>query len=249
VERIKIEIEGLETDVGSAAELAAVFDVLSGQYDRLVIEKLDTDLPGIIANGKGFYQVLKSLSPENSLYILETLGEKTGLLFSNARELAEVLAFLSLAETEKKLLELIGTQRLREIIKCPEELAEILEWVYEDTDKSVIGLLGGEYLANFFRSGTELSLVLNCLDAYGQALLIDLTGWSRLAGLSRSWQDLAFLLRALPSVLSKKYLSEFKPETVKELMANAGDWERIKKFLEPDEEALLKNMAEVDYAE
>lgn len=248
MKRTKIEIEGLNTDVGSAAELVVVLDVLSGQNDRLVIEQLGADLPGILSDGNGLYQVLKSLAPEESLFFLETLGEKTGALFSTARELTEMLAFMSVPETETLMLKLIGGKRLREIITCPEDLAEILEWVYGDADISVINLLGGEYLADFFRSGTELSLVLNCLDETGQRLLMDLIGWKKTVAFTHSWQDLAFLLRALPSVLSKKYLSGFKPETIKQLIANKNDWEKIKNYLEPEEETFLGKIAEVNYA-
>ncbi len=172
---------------------------------------------------------------------LDIQHTKSGLgsLFTDAKGLCELLAFMSQPGTEAFLLAGIGAGHLREIIQCPSELADVLEWIYGEDDLLLMNLIGMEHIALLFRTGTEISLVLHNLDAKGQQKLLEVIGYENIPEMVHTWQDLAYIMRSLPRELSLSLLEKFTPSKLRRLFSNDCDRASISRFLENQEEAAL----------
>ena len=245
--RYAVTIDGETTHIGTANELAVALDVLQGHHDRAVLEQLAPHLAEVVGGPIGLTNVFKSLSPEDQIYLLQTVdGELAGLL-QEARHLRDLLAALSVAEVEQCLLETLGTRGLRTLIVTGAQLAQVLEWVYGDCDKQLMDLLGADYVRRLVRNGSELALVLNCLEETGQQDLLEKLGWPRVVELITDGRELAYLMRALPPAQSGRLLDQYSRERIVDLIGNERDWDYLFKRLEAAEAAQLLSKLEVDH--
>jgi hypothetical protein len=248
IERFQITIDGESTAIGTAAELTVALDVLQGDYDRAVLERLAPHLAQIIGDGRGLQAVLRVLAPADQLYLITCIGADLPKVIHNAQVLRDLLAMLSDGTVEEALLTAVGTTRLRELLATPEELADILEWVYGENDRLVLHLLGNDHMRGFFASGHELALVLGMLDHPLQKELIDLLGWEQVKSLIHNRSDLAHLLAALPADLSAELLPRIPIDHLRALIRNTQGWHDLCASLELPEIEQLQQLLGVPYA-
>jgi len=127
--RYPVTIEQETVQIGTAAELAVALDVLQGQYDRDVLTQLQPHLARIIPQANHLFNVLKSLSADDQVFLIQALhGNLTGIM-QDASHLRDLLATLADEKVETALLQTLGSDGLRSLILTAEELAEVLEWV------------------------------------------------------------------------------------------------------------------------
>lgn len=233
--RFPITIDGETTEIGTANELALALDVLQGQHDRAVLEQLAPHLVDIIQTPVGFTSVLRSLSTQDQLFLIQAIGPKLLDVIQEVRFLRDLFATLAEEQVEECLLDTLGTPGLGALILTGEELAHVLEWLYGQCDRRVIDLLGPAKIRRIIRNADQLGLVLNSLDEAGQLNLLDLLGWEHVAGLASDGKDLAYLLRALPSVHSARLLEHYTREQLINLIGNQHDWVYLYDRLEPAE--------------
>jgi len=240
--RFPITIDGETTAIGSASELAVALDVLKGQRDREILIQLRPHLAEIIANPTGLMLVLKSLSLDDQLFLLEAVGPDLGSVLQSAKRLRDQLATMADQGVEEALLRTLGQPGLRGLILTAEELGEVLEWVYGQCDVLLLDLLGLEYVRRMCRQPLDLSAILRSLDHNLQETLLEHLGWEFVAGLVDDGPGLASLLRALPPTSSQRLLAHYNTAQLKTLIGNAEDWVYLYQRLEPDEAEFLVNL-------
>jgi hypothetical protein len=239
-----IEIEGQTAAIATADELAVALDVLQGQHDRAVLAQLRPHLPVLVDSPAALKGLLKVLAPEDQLFLIEALGPALLRAVGSAAALRDILAMLPDAPVVKKLLTTLGDAGLRELIEAPEQLAEVLQWIYGQCDLEALDLLGPEFLRHVLEDGYELSLALNAQNGDGQLHLLELLGWEHVLGLMHDERDLGYLMRALPAELSRRLLDHLSGERLRELVRDARDLRAVTPYLEADELECLRGRLE-----
>jgi hypothetical protein len=230
-----ITIDQETVRIGTAAELSVALDVLQGQRDREVLTQLRPHLAEIIPQANNLLAVMKSLSPDDQTFLVQSLGADLAGILQDAPHLRDLLATLAEEKVETTILNTLGADGLRSLILTAEELAEVLEWVYGQTDQLALDLLGPDYVQNLCRDAGDLSAILRSLDPVLQSNLIDQLGWEFCLGLVRDGRDLAFLFRALPVEVSERLLKHYDRATLVSLIGNSRDWTYLYQRLEPAE--------------
>jgi hypothetical protein len=221
--------------IGTAAELSVALDVLQGQHDRAVLTQLKPHLAKIIPTANQLLAVMKSLSAEDQVFLIEAIGADLPGVLQDASHLRDLLATLAEERVETTILNTLGRDGLRSLILTTEELAEVLEWVYGQTDQLALDLLGLDYVRNLAREAAGLSAILRSLNPILQSRLIDELGWEFCLDLVRDGRDLAYLLRALPAEVSERLLKHYDRAQLSKLIGNAHDWTYLYQRLEPAE--------------
>ncbi len=242
-----ITIDGETVHVGTAGELVIALDVLQGQHDRMVLQQLASHLAEVIGGPVGLMSSLRSLSPADQIFLIDSLGPRLGELLPAARHLRDLMAVLAESTVEERLLEALGTEKLRRLIATAGELGEVLEWLYGQCDQRLLDLLGADHLRRLVTSGQELSRVLHSLDAERQSWLLEVLGWEKVRPLATSGRDLAYMMGALPPSLSEWLLGQYTREQLIALIDNDRDWQLLCRRLEAAELAQLCALLGVEY--
>ena len=220
IARHPVTFDGETAQIGTAGELAIALDVLQGNHDREVLEQLRPHLADIVAGPQGLFAVLRSLSRDDQIFLLDAIGPRLADVVQEPRYLRDIFATMAHAEVEEKLLNTLGSAGLQQLILTAEELAEVMEWLYGQCDQLALDLLGPDYLRGLFHDGDELALVLRALDNARQKYLLDVIGWERVAALVDEGRDLAQPLRALPPDASQRLLSHYSRDRLVQLIGN-----------------------------
>jgi hypothetical protein len=240
--RTPIAIDGETVEIGSAAELAVALDVLQGQYDREVLTQLKPRLPQIIPQAKDFLAVMKSLSSQDQVFLIEALGQDLPKILQDSQHLRDLLATLADVVVEEALITTLGTNGLHYLLLTIEELAEVLEWVYGQCDQLVLNLFGLDSIRRLCGNAAGLSDLLRSLDHGLQERLIEQLGWEFCLGLVCDSQDLTYLLRALPAASSERLLKHYTPSQLRDIIGNAHNWISLYHRLEPAEADYISNL-------
>ncbi|NVM01199.1 MAG: hypothetical protein HWN67_02610 [Candidatus Helarchaeota archaeon] len=248
IKRYQIKIDKETADIGTAGELMVALDVLQGHRDRMVLEQLHSHLAKIISGPEDLYKVIRSLNPDDQVYLIEGLSSNLVKTVQSAGNLRDIFATLSDYKVEEKIIQTLGSDGLKTLIRSAEELSEVLEWVYGNCDQMVLDSLGVDYLKHLIQNGYELSLVLHSLDQKCQEGLIGMLGWEDVGKLVIDRRDLAHLLRALPGELSKRLLNDFTKEKLWKIIRDKYGWQYLHKYLEADEAEYLEKVLEVKHA-
>jgi hypothetical protein len=239
IKRYPICIDGETTAIGNAYELAVALDILQGQFDREAMRQLHPHLAEIIGNANGFLTILRSLSVDDRIYLIEAISSDLVGVIQNAAHLRDVLAVVSDQSVEAALLSALGSNGLRQLIMTGAELAEVLEWVYGEEDALTLRLLGDASVRNLCRHAGDLGAILRNIEFSLQISLLEQLGWTFVVNLVRDGRDLAVLLRALPPEHSAQLLHHFSATQLVELIGNADEWKYLYQRLEPSEAELM----------
>ena len=242
IKRYPLSIDGETVSIGTANELAVALDVLQGQYDRESLTQLRPHLGEIIGHASGLMAVLRSLSVDDRIYLIQAVGPDLVEVIQNAAHLRDLLAVVSDQSVEAALLSTLGANGLRRLIMTGAELAEVLEWVYGDEDALLLQLLGEATVRQLCRHACDLSAILKNIDFGLQATLLEQLGWDFVTGLVKDGYDLAGLLRALPPEHSARLLHAFSAAQLVELIGNADEWTYLFQRLESAEAELMLDL-------
>ena len=244
-----ITIEGESATIGTAEELVVALDVLEGQHDRAVLDQLRPHLPALVDGPRRLQALLRVLAPDDQVFLLESLGPALVDAVGHAPALRDILAMLAEEAVEQKLLTALGTAGLQRLIETPEQLAEMLQWIYGQCDLTALELLGADFLRDLLENGYELSLALDALETAGQSRLIELLGWEHVQGALHDERDLAYLMRALPPELSRRLLAQLCSARLRQLVRDERDLRAVEPYLEAEERACLHNLLEAPDAQ
>jgi hypothetical protein len=239
INRYPLNIDGQVVQIGSANELAIALDVLQGQYDEEALRQLQDHLAEITAHASGFITLIRSLSVDNQLCLIQAIGPNLVNVFQNANRLRDILAIVPEARVEEAILTTLGSSGLQHLIQTGQELAEVLEWVYGEGDALALNLLGEKYVRRLCSHADSLSAVLHNISDTQQASLLEQLGWTFVLNLVNDGHDLAYLLRALPPQNSASLLRHFSGPRLVELIGNADEWSYLYQRLEPAEADML----------
>jgi len=245
IPRYTISVGGETAEIGTADELAIALDVLNGLHDREVLQQLEEHLGMLIEDPLSFRSVLKSLSPEDQVFLVDALAPTLTETLRDAHQLRDTFASLAHTEVETRIIEALSTEGLRSLIGTAEQLAEVVEWAYGECDELLLRKLGADYLESIMKNAWELSEVLANLTPDAQQFLLDAVGRDKLKGYVRDGRDLAYLLRALPGTLSTGLINAIVPQELRALVGNRADWQYLWQRLEPAEADLLEEKLEV----
>jgi hypothetical protein len=239
INRFPVTIAEETVTIGTANELSVALDVLQGQYDRETLVQLRPHLAEIIKNAAGLLTILRSLSVEDRIFLIQELGSGLGDVIQSAAALRDLLAVVADQQVERALLTTLGSDGLRRLIMTGTELAEVLEWVYGAEDSLTLQLLGIPYLRRLCRHSGDLSAILRSIDFNLQAALLEQLGWPFVIDLVKDGYDLAGLIRALPPEDSAQLLHHFSAAQLVALIGNADEWTYLFQRLEPAEAELM----------
>jgi hypothetical protein len=243
--RFPVTLDGQTVRIGTTGELVVALDVLQGQYDRATLDQLRGHLPQIIRDGRELLTVMKSLSADDQLFLLEALGEHLAGILKDAERLRDLLAMLADERVEQAVLETLGGDGLNSLIHNARELSGILEWIYGSSDSRVLEAIGMEKLRGICRSAGDIGLVLHSLDRSLQGKLLEGLGWDLVAAGVRDGHDLSTLLRALPPDASKRLLQHFTAPRLRQLIGNPDDWAYLYQRLEPEEAEFITKYLDI----
>ena len=243
-----VVIEGESASVETADELAVLLEVLHGDHYQDALDQLGSNLADILCEPRGLCAVLKSLAPESQLYLLNQLGPRLIDVVQRADVLRNILAALTEPLVEKRLLELLDSDGLKRLIHEPEDLAGILEWVYDCCDEFVISLLDERFLRHLLQTGHKISLVLPSMTEASQSILIEKLGWSHVISLAYDARVLGLLLRALAPDLGLRLIREFTPKMLRTAVGGERGLGELYRFLNEAETEAVNTLLENDHA-
>ncbi len=217
-------IEGEAASVETAEELAVLLEVLHGDHYQDVLDQLGPNLTEILREPRGLCAVLKALSPASQMYLLNQLDSGLIDVIQRADVLRYILAGLTEPEVEKRVLELLDSDGLKRLIRQPEDLAGILEWVYDRCDEFVISVLDAHFLRQLLQTGHKISLVLPSMSETSQSILVEKLGWPFVVSLAYDARVLGLLLRTMTPELGLRLIGAFTPEM---LRAAVGGEQRL----------------------
>ncbi len=237
--RYPLRIAAETVYIGTTRELAVALDTLGSQYEHAVLEQLRPHLAQIISDSLDLTLVIKSLTLDDQLYLIEALGPGLANCFQEARYLSHFMATSRDVRVETKVLVTLGRDGLRALITTPEELADVAQWFYGSSAPQFLELLGNEHLQRLFKNGYQLSIALDALDSASQDNLLKRLGWEQIVALVRDSRDLAHLLRTLVDKDSARLLGHYTREQLIAIIGSANDWKYLNDRLDT---AILKQL-------
>jgi hypothetical protein len=242
--RYPIFFGGEKAEIGTIDELMVALDVLNRKHDRAILQQLAGVLGRIVAIGNrpapvNLKILLKALSAEDRLYVIEQIGDRLQLLIGTAVELRNLLVSLTHLEVEAAILNTIGGQGLRQMVVTSQQLWEILEWLYGENDVLLFKLLGRGHLRRLITHGHELAEILRRIDPVRQAPTIEVVGWDFALGLLRNEVDLREILSSLCTQASAALIERLPSERIVALAGSQFGWYELGRRLSPSKAQLL----------
>jgi hypothetical protein len=237
--RYPIHVDGETAEVGDAEELAVVLDVLNGRRDRHVLAQLRPHLPRIVRKPSDLPLLMRTLAPNDQIFLIEAMGDSLADALQTARHLRELLATIAEPDVKSTLIGALDGEGLRKLIVTARDLSGALEWTYAQCSLRLLELLGDEYLRRLIRHGDDLAYALNALADESQSALLASIGWARVPELTRDARDLALLLRAVPPTISQTLLDQYDRRQLVEIIGDRSAWTYLYNRIKPDEAAQL----------
>jgi hypothetical protein len=249
--RYPIRWNGEGADVATIDELMVALDVLHRQHDRAIVEQLRPVIGDLIAAGDrapaaNLKILLKALSAEDRLFVVEVLGSRLLPLIGTAVELRNVLVSLADLEVEAATLRAIGAEGLRYLVATCRQLWEILEWLYGDNDVLLLELLGPSSVRGLVVRGEDLAEILRRLDPDRQLPVLQMLGWDFVLGLMRDAVDLGEVLSALCTDAYAALIARLPRSRIVALAGSEAGWHELGSRLSFSKTILLSNKLKAD---
>ena len=249
--RYPISYGGQEAEIGTIDELMVALDVLNRKHDREILQQLAGVLEGIIAVGNrpapvNLKILLKALSAEDRLYVIEQIGDRLQTLIGTAVELRNLLVSLTHLEVEAAVLNAIGGQGLRQMVATSQQMWEILEWLYGENGDLLLKLLGRGHLRRLITRGHELAEILRRIDPLRQVPTIEIVGWDYTLELLRNEVDLREILSSLYTQASATLIERLPREQIVALAGSEYGWYELGRRLSPSKAILLSQKLKGD---
>jgi hypothetical protein len=244
--RYPIQWNGEGADVATIDELMVALEVLNRQHDRDIVEQLRPVIGDLIAAGDrapaaNLKILLKELSAEDRLFVVEVLGARLLPLVGTAVELRNLLVSLADLDVEAAILRTMGAEGLRHLIATCRQLWEILEWLYGDNDVLLLELLGPPAVRSLVVRGDDLAEILCRLDPDRQLPVLQMLGWDFVLGLMRDAVDLREVLSALCTDAYAALIARMPRSRIVELAGSDAGWYELGRRLSFSKTVLLSD--------
>ena len=124
-----------EYAIHNEEELALIMELLSTSPDaftlhRHLIMSLDEKLMGIILSYKGLLLCMKHLEYKNRFLLLLKIGDTLSQVIGKSEHLGNLLAGIPEEIDKIRIIKSIRTKGLIQLIYTPDDLGNILEWIF-----------------------------------------------------------------------------------------------------------------------
>lgn len=98
---------------------------------------------------------------------------------------------------------------LLHIIHTPDDLGNILEWIFGDGEKLIFDMLGKDFLRSVFSYGTDIYKVFHFLADQNKDILADMLELSFIKSLVYTADDFFYVLKALSNAKVREFIPLF----------------------------------------
>lgn len=204
-------------------ELALIIDLIAASDDsftlhRHIIMSLDEKLMDIILTYKGLLLCMKHMEYKNRFLLLIKMGDTLSRVIEKSTHLGSLLASIPEENDKKRIIKSIRYKGLIQIIDTPDDLGNILEWIFGEGEKLVIDILGKEFLQSLFTYGTDIYKVFHFLSDENKNILADLLELSFIKSCVYTPEDFFYVLKALSNEKSEDFIPLFTPEEIRTII-------------------------------
>ena len=229
-------------------ELALIFDLLSLSphaftLHRHVIMTLDEDLMKIIITYKGLLLCMKKMKYRNRFLLLIKVGDTLSHIIGKTEHLGSILASIPEEADKIRIIKSIRIKGFVNIIHTPEDLGNILEWVFGKGQKIIFDMLGKKFLQSLFIYGTDIYKVFHFLSDKNKDTLADILTLSFIKERVYTAEDFFYVLKALSNKRAEKFILSFPPSEIRKIVQKKDVLHTfLPKITEEKENALLQHL-------
>lgn len=179
---------------------------------------LDEDLMKIILTYKGLLLCMKHMEYKNRFLLLVKMGDTLPHVIETSTHLGSLLASIP-EETDKiRIVKSMRYRGLTEIIYTPDDLGNILEWIFGEGEKIIMDILGKDFLQKLFAYGTDIYKVFHFLSDENKNILADIISLTFIQSCIYTSEDFFYVLKALSNEKVQEFIPLFTPEEIRSII-------------------------------
>lgn len=204
-------------------ELALILELLSSSphaftLHRHIIMSLDERLMDVIVSYKGLLLCMKHLEYKNRFLLLVKIGDTLSRVIGKSEHLGSILAGIPEEADKIRLIKSIRAKGLIRLIYIPDDLGNILEWIFGDGERMVFSVLGKEFLQSLFAYGTDIYKVFHFLSDENKDIFADILSLSFIKSRIYTVEDFFYVLKALSNARACELIMQFTPEEIRSII-------------------------------
>ncbi len=204
-------------------ELALIIDLLSlsdesYELHRHLIMSLDAELMDIISSYKGLLLCMKNMEFKNRFLLLVKIGDQLSRIVEKSVYLGSILASIPEEADKIRIIKSIRTKGLVQIIHIPDDLGNILEWIFGEGERVIFDMLGEEFLKSLFAYGTDVYKVFHFLSSENKDVLADILTLPFIKSIIYTAEDFFYVLKALSNDKAREFIQLFDPAEIRAII-------------------------------
>ncbi len=204
-------------------ELALVLELIASSKNgftlhRHIIMTLDEKLMDIIVSYKGLILCMKQLEFKNRFLLLIKIGDTLSQVIGKSEQLGSILAGIPEEADKIRIIKSIRTKGLIRMIHTPDDLWNILEWIFGPGERLVFEMLGKTFLESLFAYGTDIYKVFHFLSDENKNILADLLTLTFIKAHIYTANDFFYVLKALSNEKASEFIPIFNPEEIRTII-------------------------------
>lgn len=212
-----------EYTIHNEEELALIFELLASSDDaftlhRHVIMSLDEELMQIIRTYKGLLLCMKHLEYKNRFLLLIKIGDTLSHVIGKSEHLGSILAGIPEEADKIRIIKSFRTKGLVHIIHTPDDLGNILEWIFGEGEQIVFGMLEKDFLESLFAYGTDVYKVFHFLSDENKDILADILTLPFIKAHIYTPEDFFYVIKALSNKKVPEFIVHFSPLEVRKII-------------------------------
>ncbi|MFA6090645.1 MAG: hypothetical protein WC774_02615 [Candidatus Gracilibacteria bacterium] len=210
--------------VHNEEELALIIDLLASSTDtftlhRHIIMSLDEDLMKIILTYKGLLLCMKHMEYKNRFLLLIKIGDTLPHVIETSTHLGSLLASIPEETDKMRIVKSMRYKGLIQVIHTPDDLGNIMEWIFGNGEKLIIDILGKDFLHSLFAYGTDIYKVFHFLSDENKNFLADMISLPFIQSHIYTSEDFFYVLKALSNEKVQEFIPLFTPEEIRSIIS------------------------------
>ena len=107
-----------------------------------------------------------------------------------------------------------------QLIFVPDDLGNILEWIFGEGERMVFGILGKEFLQHLFAYGTDIYKVFHFLSDENKDIFADILTLEFIKSRIYTAEDFFYVLKALSNEKVREFILCFEPQEIRAIVGN-----------------------------
>lgn len=227
-------------------EFALILELLaespeSYELHRHLIMTLDEKLMDIIRSYKGLLLCMKSMEYKNRFLLLIKIGDTLSHVVEKSAHLGSILAGIPEEADKIRIIKSIRTKGLIQMIHIPDDLGNIMEWIFGDGERVVFEMLGKEFLQSLFAYGTDIYKVFHFLTDENKNILADMITLLFIRSRIYTAEDFFYVLKALSNAKVPEFITLFSSDEIRTIISkNETLHHYLPKITKEKEQVLLQ---------